>query len=110
MFGCVLARNKKTDPPPPPPPTYLASKKPNPCRVKLIQKCDKQAHQIILWTQRDPHAFLYLFDFFFYVTFMDSRNLFSYSCQMIILLNNEVSALMFTMLHIFYIYITGNIP
>ena len=37
MFGCVLARNKKmrkVPPPPPPPPTYLASKKPNPCRVK----------------------------------------------------------------------------
>ena len=33
MFGCVLARNKKM-PEGGSPPTYLASKKPNPCRVK----------------------------------------------------------------------------
>ena len=35
MFGSVLARYKKMpEDPTDPPPTYLASKKPNPCRVK----------------------------------------------------------------------------
>ena len=41
MFGCILARNKEMPDggvqrtPPPPPPTYLASKSPTPCRVKI---------------------------------------------------------------------------